>query len=704
MNIFKRDTYRRVLDNMSGGVYSVDVNRKISFWSRGLESLTGIAFDSVKDKSINDKNIVYEDEGGNPVHPYQYPVTLCFQKKRPVSRYFFINTGSKGRIPVEDSAVPLFEKGVFAGAVVSLRDISECFQEVRSRIESEKSDRLVPICGWCKKIRSDDDKWEKLETYLAGEGFGIFTHGMCPACADKIFEKKLYLESYQNICREISTSISVDKVLQLIVSNVVKVMSVKASSLRLLNRETRQLELAAYYGLSDRYADKGPVSYDASIDDALAGKSVSVYDITEHKDSKYYKEAVAEGIRNILSIPLRLEKEVIGMLRMYTGEPVKYTDEDLRFVSAIADQAAVAISNARRFETAVSSQKEYRRVFREITKAVSSSLNVEEVLHMIVRKIPEVMSLKGSSLRLLNRDTRQLELAAYYGLSDRYADKGPVSYDASIDDALAGKSVSVYDITEHKDSKYYKEAVAEGIRSILSIPLRLEKEVIGVLRMYTGEPVKYTDEDLRFISAIADQTAVAISNARRFETAVSDEKEYLRVFREITKAVSSSLNVNEVLDMIVRKIPEVMNLKAATVRLLDHSGKHLKLVASYGLSEKYINKGPVDTEKNIIEALKENPVAIYDVQTDSRVQYQKEASEEGIKSMLTLPVIARGKVIGILRLLTDKPRRFIQQEIDFVAMLAEESGMAIENATMHERLKKDYDEIMRYVDGAVFDK
>ena len=61
MNIFKRDTYRRILDNMSGGVYSVDVNRKISFWSKGLESLTGIAFDSVKDKSINDKNIVYED-------------------------------------------------------------------------------------------------------------------------------------------------------------------------------------------------------------------------------------------------------------------------------------------------------------------------------------------------------------------------------------------------------------------------------------------------------------------------------------------------------------------------------------------------------------------------------------------------------------------------------------------------------------------
>ncbi len=222
--------------------------------------------------------------------------------------------------------------------------------------------------------------------------------------------------------------------------------------------------------------------------------------------------------------------------------------------------------------------------------------------------------------------------------------------------------------------------------------------------MYTGEPVKYTDEDLRFMSAIAEQATAAILNARHFETAVSNEKEYLRVFREITKAVSSTLDVNKVLDMIVRKIPEVMNLKAATVRLLDPAGKRLKLVASYGLSEKYLNKGPVDTERNIIEAMQENPVAIYDVTTDDRIQYQKEAAEEGLKSMLTLPVIARGKVLGILRLLTSEPRRFTQQEIDFVAMLAEECGMAIENATLHERLKKDYDDIMKYVDGAVFKK
>jgi PAS domain S-box-containing protein len=696
--------HQKILDHMMNGVYVVDPDKKVRFWNSAAEAITGKDAAQAIGSVFDERTIRYADDRGNTLRLFEYPVTVSFQEKRPVSRTLVMKTEDGLDVPVEETASPLYENGRLLGVVSTFRDISTCIRSVDARLKTERKERLIPICGWCKKIRSDEDYWEQLETYLTNEGFGIFTHGMCPSCADKIFEKKIYLESYQDICRSISASISLDEVLQLIVTNVVKVMNVKASLLRLLNKQTKQLEIAAYYGLSERYANKGPVGYDASIDDALAGKSVSVYDIAEAKDSRYYKEAAEEGIRSILSIPLRFEKEVIGVLRMYTTEPVKYTDEDLQFISAIAEQGAIAIINARRFETAVSNEKEYLRVFEEITKAVSSSLNVHEVLNMIVKKIPEVMGLKGSTLRLLNKENNQLELAAYYGLSEKYANKGPVTYDASIDDALAGKPVSRYDITEHKDSRYYKEAVEEGIRTILSIPMIFQKEVIGVLRLYTSRPMKYKYEDLRFMSGIAEQTAIAIVNAKQFEKELSKEKEYLEVFQEVTKALSVSLRPREVLDMIVRKIPEVMDLKAATVRLLDPEGKKLELVAAYGLSEEYLNKGPVDAEKNVIEAMKEKAVAIYDVTTDHRVQYREEAAREGIKSMLTLPIIARGKLLGILRLLTSEHREFSAQEIDFVELLAEQSGIAIINAQYFEQeisKEKQYLEVFQRVTKAV---
>ena len=867
----KNKTYRRILDNITGGVYLVDNNQTIRFWNKTAELLTGFTAEEMIGSPAGNKNIIYEDESGNTVQPFEYPVALCFQEKRIISKTFYVKTKNNGKIPVEEHASPLVSNGKIDGAVVTFRDISNCIQTITQKLKAERKERLIPICGWCKKIRSDENYWEQLETFLTNEGFGIFTHGMCPSCAEKIFEKKIYLESYQNICKEISASISLDEVLQLIVKNVVKVMSVKASLVRLLNKETKQLEIAAYYGLSDKYANKGPVSYDQSIDDAMEGKPVSVYDITEHEDSPYYQEAIEEGIRSILSIPLRFEKEVIGILRMYTQEPVKYTDDDLNFISALAEQAGIAIVNAKRFETAVSNEKEYLRVFEEITKTISSSLNLTEVLNMIVRKIPEVMKLKGGSVRLLNKEKKQLELAAYFGLSNKYANKGPVSYDQSIDDAVAGKTVSEYDVTQHKDSIYYKEAIEEGIRSILSIPMRFRNEIIGVLRLYNARQFKYKDEDLRFMmgiaeqtaiaianakhfekqiskekeylrvfeevtkavsstldvnemlnlivrkipeamglkgcslrlldkekkqlglaayyglsnkyankgpvaydqsiddamagkevskydiidhqdseyykeaveegiesilsipmryhneligvlrlytdkpikckdedrkfmSAIAEQTAIALVNARRFEKEISKEKEYLRVFEEVTKAISSTLNVNKVLDLVVNEIPKVLNLKAATIRLLDHTGEKLILAAASGLSKKYLDRGPVDAEGNVKAALNEKPVAIYDVTTDSSIKYRKEAHEEGIKSMLALPVIARGKVLGILRLLAGEHREFSQQEIDFAASLAEQSGIAIENATMYEKSKKDYKDIMKYLDGSVFER
>ncbi len=681
---WKQKIYRQILDNVSDGVYFVDIDQKIQYWNKAAESITGLSADEMLGKSIADSDLKYNDEGGNPIQPFEFPATLCAQKKKVINRIYFIITKENTRLPVEETAVPLYEKDKIAGVIATIKNNAGCTETVTARVRNEKKDRLVPICGWCKKIRKENLYWQKLEDFLVEDGFGVFTHGMCPSCADKIFEKKIYLESYQNICKAISASISLDEVLQLIVTNVVKVMNVKASLVRLLNKETQQLEVAAYYGLSEKYAKKGPVAYDASIDDALAGKSVSTYDIAEHEDSAYYEAAMEEGIRSILSIPLRYEKDVIGILRMYTDEPVDYTDDDMKFISALADQGAIAIINATHFETALSNEKEYLRVFEEISKAVSSTLKLDELLDMIVKKIPKVMGLKGGSLRLLDNEKKQLELAAYFGLSEKYANKGPVPYDASIDDAMAGRPVSEYDITEHKDSEYYKEAMEEGIRTILSIPLHFRKDSIGVLRLYSSKPVRYKEQDLNFMSAIADHTAIAILNARNFEKELSKEKEYLRVFEEITKVVSSTLNLEEVLDAIVKKIPQVMGLKGSTLRLLNEGEKQLELVAYHGLSEKYANKGPVSYDASIDDAMAGKPVSIYDVTEHKDSKYYKEAMEEGIMNIISIPMRYQNRLVGIIRLYTTEPPQCKKEDQRFLFAIAEQTAIAIVNAKRFE--------------------
>src|SRR5208282_802457 len=178
------------------------------------------------------------DTTGHRMPAYDYPANLCLQSSKTVIKdVVFLGKDSEKRF-IEEHASPVFHNGKPVGAVSVLRDSHLIFPAVEAYLKDLRRERLIPICAWCKKIRLNDDSWKQIEKYLTDDGFGVFTHGMCPECAESIFEKKVYLESYQNICKAISSSISLNEVLNLIVTNAVKVMNVKASMLRLLNKET----------------------------------------------------------------------------------------------------------------------------------------------------------------------------------------------------------------------------------------------------------------------------------------------------------------------------------------------------------------------------------------------------------------------------------------------------------------------------------
>ncbi len=163
---------------------------------------------------------------------------------------------------------------------------------------------------------------------------------------------------------------------------------------------------------------------------------------------------------------------------------------------------------------------------------------------------------------------------------------------------------------------------------------------------------------------------------------------YFRVFHEVSRAILSVLDSREVLNLIVRRIVPAMKLKAASLRLLNERTNDLELVASHLLSNKYVNKGPLNADKSVPQVLEGRPVLITDAQNDPRIQYRKEKAEEGIASILSVPVQIHNKVIGMLRLYTSSPRSFPDEEIEFASALGEMAGLAILNARMYEKEKE----------------
>jgi GAF domain-containing protein len=179
-------------------------------------------------------------------------------------------------------------------------------------------------------------------------------------------------------------------------------------------------------------------------------------------------------------------------------------------------------------------------------------------------------------------------------------------------------------------------------------------------------------------------------------------KDYYTALHQVALTISSSLELDEVLQRVVISITEAMQVKACVLRLLDAHTGELQLSAVYGLSKGYLTKGPVEVKSSLIDsqALHGTPVVIHDVRDDPRFQYQEAARREGIVSVLCVPLEVHGKAIGVIRVYTSEPCDFHEDDIHFLSVLASLAALAIENASLYDSLKRSYDGVMDVLWGS----
>ena len=162
--------------------------------------------------------------------------------------------------------------------------------------------------------------------------------------------------------------------------------------------------------------------------------------------------------------------------------------------------------------------RDYYTALYQAALTISSSLELDQVLQSVVTSITEAMQVKACVLRLFDPDTGQLRLSAVYGLSSNYLAKGPVDVIRSSIDSEALQGSPVYVADARSDSRFQEAARIEGLVSILVVPLEVHGKAIGVLRVYTAEKTTFNDDDMQFLSVLASLAALAIENARLYES------------------------------------------------------------------------------------------------------------------------------------------------------------------------------------------
>ena len=167
----------------------------------------------------------------------------------------------------------------------------------------------------------------------------------------------------------------------------------------------------------------------------------------------------------------------------------------------------------------------------KVTRSLSKSKDPEEIIRMTVESIRSALDIKGCALFLINRQSKELEVAASTGLSSEYLNKGPISALRSIANSLEDGPVAIYDVSDDPRIQYPEAAKTEEIASILSVPIMVSDDVIGAIRVYTAEKWEFTLDDVNFVQALAQIAGILIEMSR-LHKGQSEYIEFLTTMRE----------------------------------------------------------------------------------------------------------------------------------------------------------------------------
>jgi GAF domain-containing protein len=334
-------------------------------------------------------------------------------------------------------------------------------------------------------------------------------------------------------------------------------------------------------------------------------------------------------------------------------------------------------------------KQDYFKTFCKVSKALGTTLGKDELLDLIVESAIETMSAKAACLFLADEERDVFMPTAQKGLSEDYLHAKPLRAKDIVKAVLNGGYLAIKDATTDPRVENHDIKKAEGIASILDVPVMLRDKVIGVLALYTSDTRDFSTDEIEFLTALAEQGGMAIQRARLLERI---EKNSM-LFLDLASDINSSLDVKKILNNLTVDLCEALGMKGVIIRLLNKETGNLQLVASHGLSDKFLNKGPVSAEKSVTQAMKGETVIIDDVETDVRLQYRDEVIKEGIASMLVVPIKVKDEAIGIMRICSAVKRHYPPDIIVLVEALAQTGGLAIQNASMFMALQDDMKEL-----------
>jgi signal transduction histidine kinase len=402
-------------------------------------------------------------------------------------------------------------------------------------------------------------------------------------------------------------------------------------------------------------------------------------------------------LRCWMGVPLIVKDQVVGMLTLDHRETCHYTPTEAELALAFANQAAVAIENARLYQETERRAEENEALFT-VQQAITSRLEIDEVLQMIADEARRLTNTDISAVYLLEGD--ELEISYVSGdVPDSIR-----GYRLSLDASIAGRVVRTQQavvIPDTWDDPRVDRSAADQVqaRSLLIVPLVSGEGPIGTITVANHTPGDFAAEDEHLLTRLAANVVIGVENARLYQ-AEHDRRQVAEGLREILAILNSDLPLDEILETIVAQACRLLDSTAGTVYQFRQDENDIEIEALCNMPEGFSEIGTlplIDTEANraILEGrpfastdLKER-LANIDLSAyspDPGVRAWRSIIGEHFCAYLYVPIVIKERVYGALSLFYDQNRKFPQEEIDLAVSLADQAALAIENAQLRSQV------------------
>ncbi|HEY6006505.1 MAG TPA: GAF domain-containing protein [Anaeromyxobacter sp.] len=391
----------------------------------------------------------------------------------------------------------------------------------------------------------------------------------------------------------------------------------------------------------------------------------------------------ALGPRALVAAPLLLRGEPLGALLVDDQrQDRRFTPSDVERVTAVANQLAVAIENARLYAAARERLREITTVI-DVARVVSSSLDLEEVLGAGAEHLKRTLDASACTILLLGRGD-ELRRAATRG-PPIGPDRVPAVPPSLPREALAAR-------TPVPGRPGTPDA------AVLAVPLHVREMPLGVALVTGATPDRvFTPGELARATAIASQLAVAVDNARLYSE-TRRRAEELGLLHEVGRSLVETLDIQQLLDRGVQNLARMVDAPAASLLLVTQDGRSLEVRAVSGPHGGHVGvRLPLGTETSLASLVvrRREPVVIEDALVDPRVNPLLR-SQTGARGYLGLPLVVRERTIGAVIIMEPRgPRRFTPPEVERAAAIANQLAVAVENARLYEDLRHSYAELER---------